>query len=47
MPTSNKGTPTARKVLLVDDHAVFRDGLARIIAQEAGSHGVWSCVGWD
>src|SRR5580658_818184 len=33
MPPS-KAIVTTRKVLLVDDHAVFRDGLARIIGQE-------------
>jgi DNA-binding NarL/FixJ family response regulator len=33
MPAS-KGNRPASKILLVDDHAVFRDGLARIIEQE-------------
>jgi len=33
MPTSKSASSTF-KILLVDDHAVFRDGLARIIGQE-------------
>jgi len=33
MPIS-KGSSAVRKVLIIDDHAVFRDGLARIINQE-------------